>query len=354
MTIVAEALRRVLHEAGIPGSEEVFRSLLGLCPALVADADVHVERVNSRVFRLSSAVAGGASVILKRLTPGVAERNELLIGRWLPAIGLPNAAPALLGTIGDRLDTAVWQVYEDLGPTVLEARCPDPAAVSAAVELIAQLHTRAASSPVLTECRVHLEDRGIGYFVSNVAAAIEALESLRPLEHTFSRAQRLVQDRLLERLDTLRASTPSRAQLMGELGGPDTLLHGDLWNINAIVVPTPTGPEVRFIDWDRAAVGPVSYDVSTFLYRFPPGERPWILRRYREAVHQSGWRLPEAADLNVLFETAECARYANRVIWPAAALINEGAESGHEELAQILGWFETLEPVLQQPGDSVA
>ena len=94
MTIVAEALRQILREAGTPGPEEVFRSLLGLCPALFVDADVHVERVNSRVFRLRSAVVGGASVIIKRLTPALAERNELLIGGWLPRLGLPNAAPA--------------------------------------------------------------------------------------------------------------------------------------------------------------------------------------------------------------------------------------------------------------------
>ena len=97
----------------------------------------------------------------------------------------------------------------------------------------------------------------------------------------------------------------------------------------------------------RAGVGPVAYDVSTFLYRFPANRRLWILSEYRNALDRVGWRLPEPADLNVLFETAECARYASRIIWPAAALVGDGAGSGgHDELSQVLGWFESLEPVL--------
>ena len=50
----------------------------------------------------------------------------------------------------------------------------------------------------------------------------------------------------------------------------------------------------------------------------------------------------------LLFETAECARYASRVIWPAAGLLEGTAEWGHWELDQILGWFEALEPVIPQ------
>jgi len=165
----------------------------------------------------------------------------------------------------------------------------------------------------------------------------------------------MVRDRLLERLYRLRESIPLRAELMRGLGGPHTLLHGDLWTINTFVIPGSKGLEARLIDWDRAGVGPVAYDLSTFLYRFPADRRHWILNEYRNALNRVGWRLPEPADLNVLFETAECARYANRIIWPAKALVSEGAESGGcDELAQVLGWFESLEPVLPTGGAQIA
>jgi len=90
----------------------------------------------------------------------------------------------------------------------------------------------------------------------------------------------------------------------------------------------------------------VSYDVSTFLYRFPRRERTWILEAYGRAVGHAHWCLPPARDLNVLFETAEYARYANRVIWPAVALLQEGAAWGWEQLAEIERWFDALEPAL--------
>ena len=47
---------------------------------------------------------------------------------------------------------------------------------------------------------------------------------------------------------------------------------------------TGTSVQVRLIDWDEAAVGPAGFDVSTFLLRFDPADRPWILDAYRRAV----------------------------------------------------------------------
>src|SRR5207247_1903938 len=72
-------------------------------------------------------------------------------------------------------------------------------------------------------------------------------------------------------------------------GRPEPLLHGDLWTINAFVEHTPAGPRARLVDWDRVGVGPFSYDLSTFLFRFPPEQRPRILECYRQAVAAAGW-----------------------------------------------------------------
>jgi Ser/Thr protein kinase RdoA (MazF antagonist) len=356
MTIPVETLRSVLSDGGQIGVDEVSARLPELCSGLFTGSDIRVDRLNSRVFRVKSLSNGaGTSVVIKRLTPALAERNELVIKRYLPNIGLPDAAPNLLGTIGDAKGTCAWQVYEDLGSSLLDAQNPRADTIAAAVELIARLHTGAASAPILAECQRQLNNLGMPYFASNVRQAIAGLESLQVLEETFTSEQRAVRDRLLDRLHTLHGSIPLRAQLMRELGGPDTLLHGDLWTINTLVIPGSQGLEARLIDWDRAGVGPVAYDVSTFLYRFPSDQRLWILNEYRSALDQAGWRLPEPADLNVLFETAECARYANRIIWPTAALVSEGQESGgHDELSQVLSWFEKLEPVLPSGGGQLA
>ena len=61
---------------------------------------------------------------------------------------------------------------------------------------------------------------------------------------------------------------------------------------------------------------------------------------------RAGWRLPAARELNALFETAEYARYANRVIWPAVALLEERAAWGFAQLAEVERWFAALEPAL--------
>src|SRR5438876_1132906 len=87
-------------------------------------------------------------------------------------------------------------------------------------------------------------------------------------------------------------------------------------------------------------------NVATFLYRFPRPERPWILEAYARAVGRAGWRLPPARDLNAMFEAADCSRHVNRGIWPAAAVLEEQAAWGFEELAEVTRWFDALEPAL--------
>ena len=133
---------------------------------------------------------------------------------------------------------------------------------------------------------------------------------------------------MLDRLWNLQDEIPERAQALSESGGPETLLHGDLWAINVFVIPTGEDWHPRLIDWDHAGVGPTSYDLSTFLLRFPAQHRQWVLELYQEAVLAGGWKLPAAEQLNFLFETHEYARFANRIIWPSIALTVDRAEWG--------------------------
>jgi hypothetical protein len=240
----------------------------------------------------------------------------------------------------------VWHLYEDLGDRTLAGSDADHRQVEAAVAVIAQLHTRSAGHALLPECRVYGGDLGISYYTSNVRDAIHSLEALHPPAVELSPQHVALRDGLLARLHQLLDEQPYRAQVMAGLGGPEVLLHGDLWTTNVLVCSTGNGLHARLIDWDRAGVGPISYDLSTFLYRFPPTARHWILDLYRDAVGRVGWRLPSALDLNLLFDTAEQARLANRVLWAALALWKDHAAWGFDELAAFAHWLDVVTPVL--------
>lgn len=349
MITLPDELRDALEANGLPGVAELCDVLPDLYGGShVAGHIVGLRRLKSSVYRLQTEVGGEVrSLVLKRSAPGPARRALLVARRWLPAIGLGDSCPQVLGTAADRHGEWVWHIHEDLGDTTLDAAKEDRHRVAAAVDLIAELHVRSAGHPVLPECRQYAGDLGAAYYATNVRDAIRGLQLLRPPRVAPSPELRAVRDRLLGRLYVLRDQQPRRARLLADHGGPDVLLHGDLWTVNAFVATGPNGLRARLIDWDRVGVGPASYDLSTFLYRFPRDERPWILDRYRRAVARAGWRLPAAPDLNVLFETAECARYANHAIWPAVALF-EGAEWGFAELAEVGRWFESLQPVLPE------
>jgi hypothetical protein len=96
-------------------------------------------------------------------------------------------------------------------------------------------------------------------------------------------------------------------------------------------------------------VGPVAYDLSTFLYRLAPEHRPWILKLYREAAARRGWQLPDDSTLNTLFETGECARYACN-LGDAALAASREEWWGFPMMEEIERWFADLEPVLAGNG----
>ena len=303
-----------------------------------------------RVFRLRFGVNGQErSLIVKRLRPEIARRNQLVAQRWLPAADLSNTGPPLRGGVAAASGACAWHVYDDLGNWELDPREPDREAVQVAVGLIARMHTRFAGHALLGEIRLFGGDLGIHFYEANVRDAISALESWVPSEH-----QSPLRERLLNRLLKLREELPQRAEAIAQWGGPETLLHGDLWAINIFVMPSDQGPRARLIDWDHAAVGPATYDLSTFLLRFPSEHRPWVLELYRQAVAQAGWDLPEERDLNFVFETHEFARFANRIIWPAIAVVQDHADWGYDALAEIEEWFEQFGPVLPVAAETAA
>src|SRR5438046_4071963 len=58
-----------------------------------------------------------------------------------------------------------------------------------------------------------------------------------------------------------------RMELIADLGGGESMLHGDLWPANVLLTEEGGRLRARLIDWDHAGAGPPSYDISTFISR---------------------------------------------------------------------------------------
>jgi len=343
-----DELRSTLEAREEPGVAELLEAMRPILPDAGAAewASAELAPLKRRVYRLRVEGSHGArSVILKRTEPPIAHLNRLVAERWLPALRLGDHCAALIATAADRDGRWVWQIYEDLGDDTLERRSDRPR-VGATTDVIAELHGRGAGHALLPEVRQYGKDLGLAFFAANVGDAIRGLELLSG-GHA-PRELRSLGDRLLRRIYPLSVDMPRRAQVLKDVGGPDTLLHGDLWRNNAFATVSAGAVRVQLIDWDHVGIGPFAYDLSTFLMRFPSAERPWILDRYRGTLSLAGLRLPSEDVLNELFETAEYARFANRASWAAMAWLHEDAEWVPIELAEIERWFDALRPILSE------
>jgi Phosphotransferase enzyme family len=336
-----------LHrEENADATRRALEALVGDFVNAPDGVDVLEERVKSGVYRLRCTLNGTTrSFVAKRLDPDIALRNELVARRWLPAVGLADSGPPLLDVAAERDGSSVWHLYDDLGDSELDAVEADIGRVATAIAAIAQIHTRFAGHALLPECRLWGGDLGISFYSSSFRDAITSLESARARKGRLGLERPSLCERLLARLEDHLGEVAPRAEALTRYGGRETLLHGDLWRTNVMVAANGAS-RVRLIDWDHAAVGPFSYDLSTFLSRFPFRDRAAILRLYEEEVGRAGWALPPAAELNRLFETAELARIANRVIWPALAAWEHDADWALDALEEVERWFEQLRPML--------
>jgi ABC-type multidrug transport system ATPase subunit len=263
------------------------------------------------------------SVIVKRLKAAAARTNELAATRWLPAVGLDELAVKPLASKIDPHDARAWLVYEDLGGSTL-ASYPEQA--EAAVEAVAQLHARFARHRLLAECRRVGRTRGNDFHATSLEAAVAGLSTLQP--DTDERAR--LREWLLECL----------AAPAGPIDAPETLLHGDLWTTN--ILPGP-----KLIDWDKAGVGPLTYDLGTLLSKFPVERRAPLLGRYLDGVSTLDWVPPSAEELNRFFEASQRARLAQDVVWITRGLSEGDNVDWHwSELARRRQWLKELEPVL--------
>jgi Ser/Thr protein kinase RdoA (MazF antagonist) len=309
-------------------------------------------KLKTGVYRISIVTGGQPlTVVAKRLTPPVAHRNRLALERWLPAAGLAHIAPRLIGVAAERAGRVVWHLYEDLGGASLVGSASTRPEVETAIELIANLHARFATNSVLVESRMWGEDHGIAFYDQNVRDAISAVRLARTASSARSRDCDTART-LLERLERLADERDYRARVLAEFGGPDTLLHGDLWLSNVALVNETRpqngfgrpAPAIRLIDWDHVGPGSFAYDLSTLMLRFPAGERPRIVALYRAAAKASGIDVPADEYLQVLLTTAEYARIASDTPWRAALVARDGSQAAFEQLAEIDEWFARLQP----------
>src|SRR5919109_1645161 len=211
-----EGLDKVLEGSGQPGLHEL-RSLLGeLLGGESTEGrfidEQNLQRRSMRVFRLRFAVDGGYRTwIVKRLSPDIAHRNELVAKRWLPAVGLGDLGPPLAGSVAGRSGDCVWHVYHDLGPHELSPRDLSNDAIGAVIEQIALMHTRFAGHALLGEIRLHGGDQGMHFVESNVRDAIYALEAWRA-----SPSHEPLRTRLLHRLYTIQSELPTRKEALAK------------------------------------------------------------------------------------------------------------------------------------------
>jgi hypothetical protein len=288
------------------------------------------------------------SVIVKRLSPRWARRDQLAANLWLPALGLLEHGPPLLG-VGRRTATGrkLWCVYEDLGDCHLDEEAADHESVRVVVELIARVHTGFSSHALLAACRREGSKYGASSFGVNVRDAIRSLESIHSSGANLSPEHQDLCNRLLERLHGLHAEESRRINAVMALGGPETLVHGDLWPKNVLLQQSERNLRVRLIDWERAGVGTVAYDLSRLLRCFPSRDRSWMVEIYREAVAcQAGWRLPPAPILDDLFATSEYTRLAICVISSADAVRDDHADWALDDLTHIDESFAQVKPIL--------
>jgi thiamine kinase-like enzyme len=324
------------------------------------------EKYASNLWRLRIDRGGGDVALFAKLMGARDSRIVVAAAhRWLPQAGLERHATPLLGVSDEDPQGRVWHLYEDLGDCTLEIRhrgdrvrrrakrgflSPGPLGpvmdrTRAAVVTLARLHRTFANQPVLDDCRSVARELGSPFLGDSVRNAIRRLEKLGASTDRFAPQHEDARKHLLERLRQLEAEIPWRSAEIAELGGPDTLLHGDVHGGNVLVYREDDEWNVRFIDWAHAGVGPASYDLSNLLLHYDHRDRRTILGWYTAAAAPDhSW--PSDDGWNAIFDTAERSRLACTVAWLTREALETPSDWVFQQLASVESWFARLTPVL--------
>jgi len=296
--------------------------------------------LSAGVYRLGLTEGHPDAVVVKRLDPAAAHRCRLLTRYWLPSAGLAHACPSMLAILGD--GQQAWTVHTWLPGQPLDT-CLDTERVQQLAVLVAAVHVRLAAYPLIAQLRHHCRYLGAGVLTGHFE---DAWQALRTIERELPAQRRAgtsgVVAGLLERVHNCLRLAPGMRALLHEVGGPDTLLHADLWPKNVVA---GTG-WLRLVDWDRMGVGPALYDLSTLLFRLPAGYRRAAQERYLADLCAAGWPRPTGGEVAGLSRVMERARLASLVSWRAQELLQapgEGARWAGEQLRLIRQWWDEVD-----------
>jgi hypothetical protein len=283
------------------------------------------------------------SLIVKSSRVEQAERSRMTLRYWLPAVGLDHIGPVLLGATPEQ-EGSIWNVYVDHGRITLLDDTTDPVAAAAVVRTIAELHSRFVGHSLLDECGTSEKALSPRSYESSVRSALSALQSIGHLTPVGD--AEALRDNLVQRLQILAQEVAFRTDLLNNLSGPQTLLHGDLYPSNIVLENRLDGLTSRIVDWDHLTVGPVGFDLVFLVANLSEGLRLTTMQLYRAATQSLFDRWPTEIEWNALFDTFRFVRLA-RCVTSYANLIAAGyPEYGFQKLRSTEQWFHTLKPVL--------
>ena len=109
-----------------------------------------------------------------------------------------------------------------------------------------------------------------GWASSASSRAIDRRAQVHRIVRLRRAQQAELRDRLLGRVERLYAERDERASLLERCGTPIPCSMGSLAS-NTLVTRRADGFRATLIDWDHVGTGPVTDDLSTFMYRSRPG-----------------------------------------------------------------------------------
>ncbi|WP_454859993.1 phosphotransferase family protein [Promicromonospora soli] len=246
-------------------------------------------------------------------------REAHFYGSSLPDL-LPRDLTTPSGATVFRHHDLTWVVMRDVAAVLQQSWTPDAAMTAA--RRTALLCVPAALRPSLLGAP-WLEQDGYAAYAHHVPSGHDNLEALADdprLRTLFTPEQTKALHACLDATDELSA----RAK-----GLPATLVHGDLTPRNAGLDPHGA---LALIDWEHVGVGPVGFDLGTFvsLYRAFGGhgelDEPALLEVYGRAVSElAGTDLRPAAALG--FATAHLTWGLHLRLGPGLTLLRQGLNS---------------------------
>lgn len=234
------------------------------------------------------------------------------ISDLLPA-GLTTPPAATVFRHHDR----TWLVMRDIGAVLQQSWTPDSAMTAA--RRAALLYVPGAVRPGLLDAP-WLELAGYAAYAHHVPAGHDNLEALAD----DPRLRTLFTSEQVGALHTCLDAAEELGARAAEL--PGTLVHGDLTPHNAGLDPHGA---LALIDWEHVGVGPVGFDLGTFvsLYRAFGGngelDEPALLEAYAQAVSDlAGTDLRTAAALG--FATAHLTWGLHLRLGPGLTAVGQG------------------------------